>query len=52
MRVLYWNVADLRKKEEKCWDYVRQYEIVGLVETWVEKRSWKKIEKLLQKEYK
>jgi hypothetical protein len=23
MRVLYWNVVGLRKKEEKFWDYVR-----------------------------
>jgi hypothetical protein len=31
---------------------VRQFEIVGLVETRIEERSWKKIEKLLLKEYK
>jgi hypothetical protein len=28
-----------RKKDQPCWDYVRQFEIVGLVETWVEERS-------------
>jgi hypothetical protein len=32
--VLHWNVADLREKiEEEFWDYMRQFEIVGLVET-------------------
>jgi hypothetical protein len=31
---------------------VRQFQIVGLVETWVEERSWEKIEKLLPKECK
>jgi hypothetical protein len=31
---------------------VRQFEIVGLVETWVEERSWTKKEKLLPKQYK
>jgi hypothetical protein len=31
---------------------VRQFEIVGLVETWVEERSWEKIEKWLPIEYK
>jgi hypothetical protein len=45
MRVLYWKVGGLRKKEAKFWEYVRQLEIVGLVETWVEERSWEKIEK-------
>jgi hypothetical protein len=28
-----------KKKEEEFWDYVRQFEIVGLIETWVEERS-------------
>jgi hypothetical protein len=31
---------------------VRQFEIVGLVEKWVEQRSWEKIKQLLSKEYK
>jgi hypothetical protein len=31
---------------------VRQFEIVRLVETWVEEQSWEKIEKLLPKECK
>jgi hypothetical protein len=51
VRVLYWKVVGLRKKEAKFWEYVRQLEIVGLVETWREERSWEKIEKLLPKEY-
>jgi hypothetical protein len=31
---------------------VRQFEIVSVVEIWVEERSWEKIEKWLPKEYK
>jgi hypothetical protein len=41
-----------KKEEEEFCDYMGQFKIVGLVETWVEERSWKKIEKLLLKEYK
>jgi hypothetical protein len=51
VKVLYWKVLGLRKKEENFWEYVRQLKIVGLVETWIEERSWEKIEKLLLKEY-
>jgi hypothetical protein len=30
-----------KEKEQEFWDYVGQFEIVGLlVETWVEERSW------------
>jgi hypothetical protein len=35
-------------KKKEVWDFIRQFEIVELGETWVEKRSWEKIEKLLQ----
>jgi hypothetical protein len=53
VRVLYWNVEDLKqKKEEEFWNYVRQFKIVALIETWAEEQSWEKIEKLLSKEYK
>jgi hypothetical protein len=31
--------SELKKKEE-YWDYVRQFEIVSVVEIWVEERSW------------
>jgi hypothetical protein len=51
-KVLYWNVAGLRKRGDEFWDYVRQFEVVGLVETWVEKQSWEKVERTLPKEYK
>jgi hypothetical protein len=47
VRVLYSNATDLRKKKE-VWDFIRQFDIVELGETWVEERSWEKIEKLLQ----
>jgi hypothetical protein len=42
VRVLYWKVAGLRKKEQEFWEYVRQFEIVGLAETLVKERSWEK----------
>jgi hypothetical protein len=40
VRVLYWKVAGLIKKEQKFWEYVRQFEIVALAETLVKERSW------------
>ncbi|KAH0817747.1 hypothetical protein GEV33_005045 [Tenebrio molitor] len=51
VKVLYWNVAGLSRKREEFWAYIRKFEIVGLVETWVEEKNWKKIEKTLPKDY-
>jgi hypothetical protein len=45
-------VAGLSRKEEEFWVNIRKFEIVGLVETWVEERSWKKIEKTPPKDCK
>jgi hypothetical protein len=45
-------VAVLSRKREEFWAYIRKFEIVGLVETWVEEKNWKKIEKTLPKDYK
>jgi hypothetical protein len=45
-----WNIAGLSKRGEQFWEYVRKFEVVGLVETWVEEWNWEKIEKKLPKE--
>jgi hypothetical protein len=42
VRVLFWKVAGLRKKEQEFWEYVKQFEIVGLAETLVKVRNWEK----------
>jgi hypothetical protein len=52
IRVHQVTSAGLRKREDEFWDYVRQFEVVGLVGTWVEEQSWEKIERTLPKEYK
>jgi hypothetical protein len=36
VRVLYWNVAGLSRTGEEFWEYIRKFEIVGMVETWIE----------------
>jgi hypothetical protein len=40
-----------KKNEKEFWKYVSKFEIVGLAKSWVEERSWEKIEKMLPKEY-
>lgn len=36
MRGIFWNVAGVRKKEEDFWEFLREFEVVGLTETWVD----------------
>lgn len=40
------------KKDADFWNFVKQYDVIGLTETWVEEKNWEKLEKRLPKEYK
>lgn len=41
-RILIWNIAGLRNKDNDFWTYVRKHDVVFLMEIWVEKSdiSW------------
>lgn len=36
IRGLVWNVAGLWRKEEDFWEFLKDYEVIGLTETWVD----------------
>jgi len=36
-------VAGLGRKDEEFWDYVKESDFVGLVETWMERKGWEQI---------
>jgi hypothetical protein len=42
IKVMFWNVAGLRSKDEEFWEFVKEYEVVGLIETWVEEKEWER----------
>lgn len=47
MKVLFWNVAGINQKEESFWEYIRTFDVVGMMETWVEEKDWSRTEKRL-----
>lgn len=50
--MVFWNVVGLGKKDADFWKFLRGFEVIELIETWVEQKAWKKLEKKLPKEYK
>lgn len=36
LKSIFWNVAGTKKLRKEDWDYLRKFDIIGLVETWVE----------------
>jgi len=42
LRVGFWNVAGVRGKDEEFWERIKEWDVVGLVETWIEEGEWEK----------
>jgi hypothetical protein len=34
IRIVFWNVAGIKNKENEFWKYLGEFDVVGLVETW------------------
>lgn len=49
IKILFWNVAGIKKKERDFWNYIERFDVIGLCETWLEEKEWMKMEKLLPK---
>jgi len=47
----FWNVAGLRNKDTDFWEKLREWKVIVLVETWVERKGWERIRRKLPKEY-
>ena len=44
-------MAGLRDKDKDFWEYVYDFDYIGLVETWMEERAWKTFKRKLWKRY-
>lgn len=52
IRGLVWNVAGLWRKEEDFWEFLKDYEVIGLTETWVDEAGWGKLYEKLPRGWK
>lgn len=49
-KMCFWNIAGVWNKSNDVWTYLENYDVVGLVETWLEQKSEEKLKsKLLGK---
>ena len=47
-----WNVAGLKRKEEDFWEFLKDFDIIGLTETWVDGREWEKLKEKMPEGWK
>lgn len=38
----FWNVAKIKRKNEEFWETIKEWDLIGLVETWLKLKNWKK----------
>ena len=50
-KVGFWNVAGVKGKDERFWRKVKKWNMVVMVETWVDEKSWESIKGKLPKEF-
>jgi hypothetical protein len=51
IRIVFWNVAEIKNKENEFWKYLGEFDVVGLVETWVEGKRWERVERRMPSEF-
>jgi len=51
IKIGFWNVAGIRGKDEEFWERIKEWDIIGLVETWVEKKDWEYWKGRVPKDY-
>lgn len=51
-KIAFWNVAGVENKDRDFWQRIKEWEIVILMETWVEEKYWGRVKERLPKKFK
>lgn len=51
VKICFWNVAGLRYLCEDTWEYLKGFDVIGLMETWLEEESSRKIKGDMSKKF-
>ena len=51
IKILFWNTAGLRNKDAEFWDYTKQFDIIGMTETWIEEGNWENFKDTLPNDW-
>jgi len=48
-KIAFWNVAGLRNKDRDFWEGLKEWDVMFLMETWMDEKGWKKVKGELPK---
>lgn len=49
LSLLFWNVAGLGRQDLDFWYFIKEFDYIGLGETWLEEKGWNKLKNRLPK---
>ncbi|KAL6268035.1 hypothetical protein P5V15_001117 [Pogonomyrmex californicus] len=44
IKIGFWNIAGLDNKDVQFREYIKEFDIIGMIETWIEEKRWNKLE--------
>lgn len=47
----FWNVTGERGKGQDFWERIKEWDVVGLVETWLEEKDWESFKRKIPAEF-
>lgn len=50
-KIAFWNVAGIGNKDRDFWQRIREWDIISIMETWLDKKKWEEIRGRLPREY-
>jgi len=51
IRIVFWNITRVKRKDRDFWDYLGKFDVIGLCETWIEEREWGSLKLRLSKRF-
>jgi len=48
---VFWNVAGITNKDKEFWKGIKEWDVIIMMETWLDKKGWEKIKKRMPKEF-
>lgn len=51
LKIAFWNVAGLRNKDEDFWKGLIGWDVVVMMETWVEEKGWERVKGKLPRDF-
>lgn len=53
-KIAFWNIAGMRNKDKGFWDRIGtgEWDVITLMETWVDEKGWRKVKNWLPKGFK